>query len=266
MTRAQNRALGNSATLDGQTEQAAQYEAALKILNCLAATPCGDAQEVLAWCNEATACVREFVRLDGGKWQAWSTPAQRLAGEALKRATELSADSESLAFLGSQLPANVSVMSAGTGLAMLRKLAEWCASETQKRVQRSGPPAPESEGNQSKSASAKAVADPAGAEEDGATAGADDSEADCKSRLSPSRQKAYRQYLSTVASNPELVGATDRAVYESLQAHLEEGEKLPSFSIWARYLRGARPKYNASKYTRRAGRKTGRSIVRPSQI
>jgi hypothetical protein len=262
MTRDQNRAEGNSATLDGQTERA-RYEAALKILNRLAATTCADAQKCLAWCNEAMACLREFVRLDGGKWQAWSTPAQRLAGEALKRATELFVDSDTLAFLGSQLPANVSVMSAGTGLAMLRKLAEWCTSETQRRVE---PPAPESDRNQSQNASAKAVADPAGAREDGATAGAEDSEVDCKTRLFPSRQKAYQQYLSAVASDPELVGATDRAVYEWLEAHLEEGDKLPSFSIWARYLRDARPKYNASKHTRRAGRKTGRSIVRPDQI
>src|SRR5262249_35419053 len=259
MTRDQNRAEGNSATLDGQTERA-RYEAALKTLNRLAATPCADAQECLAWCNEAMACVREFVRLDGDKWQAWSTPAQRLAGEALKRATELSADSDTLAFLGGQLPANLSVMSAGSGLAMLRKLAEWCASETQKRVERSGPPAPESDRNQSQNASAKAVADPAGAREDGAAAGAENSEADCKTRLSPSRQKAYRQYLSAVARNPELVGATDRRVYEWLEAHLEEDDQLPSFLNWARYLRDARATYNASKHTRRAGRKTGRSI------
>jgi hypothetical protein len=265
MTPDQNRAEGNCATLEGQTERA-QYEAARKVMNRLAATPCADARECLDWCNEAMACVREFVRLDGGNWQAWSTPAQRLAGEALKRATELSTDSDTLAFLGSQLPANVSVMSAATGLAMLRKLAEWCTSEIQKRVEQSGPPALESDRSRSQNASAKLVADPAGAREDGAAAGAEDSEADCKTPLSPSRQKAYQQYLSAVASDPELGGATDRAVYNWLEAHLEEGDQLPSFSVWARYLRDARATHHTGKHTRRAGRKTGRNIVRPDQI
>jgi nucleoside phosphorylase len=74
-------------------------------------------------------CLKEFVRLDGNNWNAPSTPAQRLAADALRRAGELQADANTSAFLGSRLPADRSVMSAGTGFAMLQKLAEWCRAK-----------------------------------------------------------------------------------------------------------------------------------------
>jgi hypothetical protein len=103
-------------------------------LNRLAATPCANPPECLTWCNDAMAWLREDVRLNGDNWSAWSTMAQRLAKEALKRAIELGADAATLAFLGGQQDASSSLMSAASGLAYLQRLAEWC------RAQNSTPP------------------------------------------------------------------------------------------------------------------------------
>jgi hypothetical protein len=41
---------------------------------------------------------------------------------------------------------------------------------------------------------------------------------------------------------------------------------LPAFDSWARYLRAARKVLGESKYTRRTGRRTGKSIVRGDQV
>ena len=41
---------------------------------------------------------------------------------------------------------------------------------------------------------------------------------------------------------------------------------LPGFSTWSRQLREARKVLGESKYTRRAGRPTGKSIVRREDI
>jgi hypothetical protein len=84
--------------------------------------------------------------------------------------------------------------------------------------------------------------------------------------LSPSRRKAYQQHQWAVESNVELEGTTDRQVYDWLGEHLDENEQLPPFSTWSRYLRDARASYGTSKHTPRAGRKAGRSIVRPDEI
>jgi hypothetical protein len=84
--------------------------------------------------------------------------------------------------------------------------------------------------------------------------------------LPPSRQKAYSQYQWAIRTNAELSGAGDRAVYDWLTEHSEEGEQLPSFASWTRYLRDARAAIGTSKHTPRHGRETGRSIVRPSDI
>lgn len=84
--------------------------------------------------------------------------------------------------------------------------------------------------------------------------------------LSPSRRKAYQQHQWAVETNAELEGTTDRQVYDWLGEHLDENEQLPPFSTWSRYLRDARASYGTSKHTPQAGRKTGRSIVRPDEI
>jgi hypothetical protein len=85
-------------------------------------------------------------------------------------------------------------------------------------------------------------------------------------RLPPSHEKAYRQYKDATDKNPtQLNGATDREVYEWLQKHAED-EKLPSLDSWARYLRNARRHYGDQKNTPRAGRPTGKSVVRKDEI
>jgi hypothetical protein len=84
--------------------------------------------------------------------------------------------------------------------------------------------------------------------------------------LAPSRQKAYSQYQWAVRTNAKLQGATDQQVYDWLAAHIEDGEQLPSFSTWGRYLRDARATHGTSKHNRRAGRETDRNIARPDQI
>jgi hypothetical protein len=84
--------------------------------------------------------------------------------------------------------------------------------------------------------------------------------------LSPSRMKAYQQYRWAVEQNAELNGATDRKVYDWLAEHLDDGEQLPSFATWDRYVRKARAAENTRKNTPRRRRQTGRSIVRPDEI
>jgi hypothetical protein len=85
-------------------------------------------------------------------------------------------------------------------------------------------------------------------------------------KLSPSRLKAFQQYQWAVSSSAELQGATDRQVYEWLREHLDQGESLPAFATWTRYLSEARAAHDSRKYSPRAGRETGRSIVRPDEI
>jgi hypothetical protein len=84
-------------------------------------------------------------------------------------------------------------------------------------------------------------------------------------KLSPSRQKAYGQFLWAVRENAALDGAIDREVYDWLIENWKE-ERLPPFAAWCRYLRDARAAEGTSKYTPRAGRQSGRSIVRPDDI
>jgi hypothetical protein len=85
------------------------------------------------------------------------------------------------------------------------------------------------------------------------------------SRLSPSRLKAYGQFCWAIRENAALDGATDREVYDWLGEQCKE-ETLPSFAAWNRYLREARRAHGTSKHTPRAGRETGRNIVRPDEI
>jgi len=68
----------------------------------------------------------------------------------------------------------------------------------------------------------------------------------------------------------------DREAYDWLKnvdqlQDLEPGDllydyELPPFDSWARYLRKARNVLGQNKYSPRAGRDTGRSIVRPEQV
>jgi len=83
--------------------------------------------------------------------------------------------------------------------------------------------------------------------------------------LAPSRKKAYQQFLWSISTAPQLAGATDRQVYDWLLQHSDEDEP-PVFSTWSRYLREARAFYGTRKNNRRAGRETGRSVVRATEI
>lgn len=85
-------------------------------------------------------------------------------------------------------------------------------------------------------------------------------------KLSPSRQKAYGQFLDAVRRNPELANATDREVYDAITEQLDRDETVPSFDTWSKYLREARTHHDANKYQRRAGRERGKGIVTRDQI
>jgi hypothetical protein len=82
--------------------------------------------------------------------------------------------------------------------------------------------------------------------------------------LSPSRLKAMGQYLDAVRKCPHLKGDTDQAVYDWVAEH-SDGDPLPPFATWSRYLRGARQATGTGKNTSRSGR-TGRSVVGPDDI
>jgi hypothetical protein len=84
--------------------------------------------------------------------------------------------------------------------------------------------------------------------------------------LAPSRRKAYQQYLWALRTNTELQGARDQEVYDWLKEHLDEDEELPRFDTWKRYLGEARAAYDTRKHNSRAGRESGRSIIRPDEI
>jgi hypothetical protein len=112
---------------DGARGDQTQRQAARRELERIATAEVRDIRELSQWCRDAMNCLKSHVRLDGGKWTAWSTPAQRLAREALEHAVQLEADADTIGYLSGQLPADCSVMSAATGLAMIQRLAEWCS-------------------------------------------------------------------------------------------------------------------------------------------
>jgi hypothetical protein len=93
-----------------------------------------------------------------------------------------------------------------------------------------------------------------------------DDKSNCSAPLAPSRVKAYGQYLNAVGTNPHLTGATDREVFDWLEEHTEEGEHLPNYAAWSRYLRDARQFHDTSKNTPRIGRQTGKSVVSEHEI
>jgi hypothetical protein len=88
--------------------------------------------------------------------------------------------------------------------------------------------------------------------------------ADPLSCLTPSRRKAYGQYLDALQRNPEFGDKpTDKAIYDWLLEHQELGdEPMPSRATWYRYLREARAACGQQKHTRRTGRPTGNSVIR----
>lgn len=83
-----------------------------------------------------------------------------------------------------------------------------------------------------------------------------------KQKLSCSVEKAYQQFDSYQA---QYVNCTDREAYDWLKKH-NDGDPLPNFDTWTRYLRKARNFYGTNKNTPRSGRETGKSIVSCNQI
>jgi hypothetical protein len=84
--------------------------------------------------------------------------------------------------------------------------------------------------------------------------------------LSPSRRKAYSQYVDAIRRNAALNDADDEEVYAWLKDNIEIGEALPSFATWRRYVTEVRKATGTNKHTSRKGRTAGMSIVRQDQI
>jgi hypothetical protein len=82
-----------------QPREKARRDAARHELDRLAAVAFGDVLELSQRCSNAMDYLEEHVRREGGDWTAGSTPAQRLAREALRHATHLAADAETLGYL-----------------------------------------------------------------------------------------------------------------------------------------------------------------------
>ena len=101
------------------------------------------------------------------------------------------------------------------------------------------------------------------------------------SPLVPAAKKAYYSYSWAERKLTEAGYAkvTDRQAYDwfrdnglpdereatDLAGELE-GYELPAFDTWSRQVRTARDVLRSQKYSRRAGRPTGRSVVRESEI
>jgi len=86
--------------------------------------------------------------------------------------------------------------------------------------------------------------------------------------LRPSAQKAYGQYSEAKTRNQSL--DTDDEVYDWLSENKDDDNKpykLPRRrDTWKRYIRRARKHYGGQKNSSRAGRETGRSIVKGNEI
>jgi hypothetical protein len=83
--------------------------------------------------------------------------------------------------------------------------------------------------------------------------------------LSPTREKAYRQYRCVVDSSALGPNPTDREVYGWLDRH-NDGDEMPSLDSWQRYLGDARYYYGTQKRKPRRGRPHGKSIVRANEV
>ena len=86
--------------------------------------------------------------------------------------------------------------------------------------------------------------------------------------LSPSRLRAYSLYLEAIKVKPELEARNDSEAYDYIKEHIVDSEDdlPPSFETFRRYLSEARKHFGTRKHTPRAGRMTGGSIVRDTEI
>jgi hypothetical protein len=85
-------------------------------------------------------------------------------------------------------------------------------------------------------------------------------------KIPPCQQKAYGQWLDAIRRGPFSKEDLDREVYGWVRDDLEEGESLPNYATWSRYVREVRKRLGESKYTPRAGRNAGRNVVRRRQL
>lgn len=78
-------------------------------------------------------------------------------------------------------------------------------------------------------------------------------------KLRPCDDKAWSQYRLAIEDNPELT--TDQAAYDWFIEHVaDEGESLPAFASWVKYVRLARADAGEQKNKRGVGHET-RSVV-----
>ena len=83
-------------------------------------------------------------------------------------------------------------------------------------------------------------------------------------KLRPCDNKAFSQYRSAIRDNPELT--TDRAAYDWFVKNLaDDGENLPTFATWGKYLRLARTAAGEQKNKRGVGNET-RSVVSATRL
>ncbi len=99
----------------------------------------------------------------------------------------------------------------------------------------------------------------------GDDAGGGRGEADGKpATLRPCDDKAWSQYRRALEDNPELT--TDQAAYDWFIEHIaDEGETLPAFASWVKYVRLARAAAGEQKNKRGVGHET-RSVVSPKRL
>lgn len=85
-------------------------------------------------------------------------------------------------------------------------------------------------------------------------------------KLPLSRERAYRAYLDAIRRDPALNDGPDGEVFRWLKEADEEDGLPASCETFQRYLREARAHYDTPRNTPRAGRATGRSIVRAGEV
>lgn len=93
-----------------------------------------------------------------------------------------------------------------------------------------------------------------------------DPELEDKAKVAPCHRKAHGYY--DLACKECARKLTDQEAYDWLAAnrHKLEGDELPTFKTFSRYLRVFRRAYDMSKHTPRRGRMFGRSIARQDEI
>ena len=101
-----------------------------------------------------------------------------------------------------------------------------------------------------------------------------ESDGDKPSELTGATRLAYRSFVYAEKHNEK--NLQDREAHDWLKEYGISAEKyestelaeyqLPAFGTWSRYLREARNALDKSKYTKRAGRPHGKSIVHPDEL